>query len=170
MGPKPSIDCWQTLTIITKLSWWSMIIFPLPLSQWWSKNFDGLFRLSWKVLITSGLIAIDNDVNFCPNMQIYPRFKINTRMQDLKYKRKKRNICLQSKTDKNIQLTYIKSLNLWNDGSKARSKINSWVQRQSIMQAVAAKIKTENPWLPPLGQGMSVLNFGQRTVRKYSLI
>ena len=83
----------DTLAIVTKLSWWSMIIFPL--SQWWSKNSDGLFRLSWRLLITPGLIAW---THLCPNMQIYPRFKINTntRMQDLK----ERNICSQSKDGK----------------------------------------------------------------------
>ena len=102
-------------------------------------------------------------------MQIYPRFKINTRTHHARFKRKKHFICLQSKTDKNIQLTYRKSPNLWNYWSKARSKISPKVQRQSIMQAGAAQIKTENLWLPPLGHGMSVSNFVHRTVRKYSI-
>ena len=141
-------DHLPTVTMMEQKRWW---IIPIELKR---------------AIITSGLIAW---THLCPNMQIYPRFKINTRTHHARFKRKKHFICLQSKTDKNIQLTYRKSPNLWNYWSKARSKISPKVQRQSIMQAGAAKIKTENLWLPPLGHGMSVSNFVHRTVRKYSI-
>ena len=141
----------DTLAIVTKLSWWSMIIFPL--SQWWSKNSDGLFRLSWRLLITPGLIAW---THLCPNMQIYPRFKINTntRMQDLK----ERNICSQLwKTEKySIDIKKSRPLELL---SRCWLKDQGWSPKPEYNASCGSQDQDWEaliaPLISPLGQGMS---------------
>lgn len=148
-------DHLPTVTMIEQKPWW-IIAIELKSANYVRINCNGL--TAWAF------------VQIC---RFTHASKINTRMQELK----ERYICLQLNIqDKKYPIDLHKTPNLWNYWLDARSKIKTEVQSPSIMQAVALRRRSRMRMrsldcLSPLGQGMSVMNFGycHKTVYRFKI-